>query len=103
MRKPSAARSRLSTGTTGATGAPGPSSLTGLTVIVPSPQTTATTATVTCPAGNPNVVSGGFSGVGSGNGQFQVDSYPSALNAWTVTLAQADNNSSWTAYALCSK
>jgi hypothetical protein len=71
--------------------------------IVSSPQTTVTTATVTCPVGNPNVVTGGFSGVGSGNGQFQVDDYPSAANAWTVTLSQADNNSSWTAYAVCSK
>jgi len=68
-----------------------------------SAQTTATTATVNCPALFPNVVSGGFSGVGSGNGQFQIDSYPSSLTAWTVSIAQADNNSSWTAYALCSK
>jgi hypothetical protein len=68
-----------------------------------SPQTTGTTANVVCPTGFPIVVSGGWSGVGSGNGQFEVDSYPSAANTWTVTLAQADNNSSWTAYALCSK
>jgi hypothetical protein len=71
--------------------------------IVSSAQTTATTATVTCPGTNPNVVSGGFSGVGAGNGQFEVDSYPSATDKWTVTLGQADNNSSWTAYAICSK
>ncbi len=84
-------------------GPTGPSSLTGMLTIVSSPQTTATTATVTCPVGNPNVVSGGFSGVGDGNGQFQVDSYPVATNQWKVTLGQADNNSSWTAYAICSK
>jgi hypothetical protein len=77
-------------------------------VRVDSPQTTAVTATVPCPASNPFIVSGGFSAVGSGNGQFQIDSYPSVVGpspvgSWTVTLAQADNNSSWTAYALCSK
>jgi hypothetical protein len=77
-------------------------------VRVDSPQTTATSATVPCPATNPNIVSGGFSGVGAGSQQFQVASFPSAVGpspvgSWTVTLANADDNSSWTAYALCAK
>jgi hypothetical protein len=70
-------------------------------------KTTQTTATIDCSTETagvyPNVVSGGFQNVGSGNGQFEIDSYPSSLNAWTVTLAQADNNSSWTIWALCAK
>jgi hypothetical protein len=79
-------------------------SLTGQLTIVSSPQTTATTAVVSCPSSTfPNVVSGGFSSVGGGNGQFQVSSFPSSLGQWTVTLAQADDNNSWVAYAVCAK
>jgi hypothetical protein len=47
------------------------------------------------------VVSGGFQGVSGGNPQFETASYPSAPNAWTVSLNDAD--ASWTVYAVCSK
>ena len=61
-----------------------------------------TTATLTCPATNPNVVGGGYSGIGGGgNGQYTVESYPNASNMWTVTLQNTD--ASWTIYAICSK
>jgi len=59
--------------------------------------------TATCPAANPNVVGGGYSGVGSPGLNIirAMASYPSAGNAWTVTLTGDDN--SWSAYAVCSK
>jgi hypothetical protein len=56
-------------------------------------------ATVTCPASNPNVVSGGFESV-TGGGQLVVTSAPSAANAWTVILE--DTDAIWTAWAICS-
>ena len=67
------------------------------------PRTTQTTATVTCPAANPIVVSGGYSGVTGANPQFTIDNYPSSAGAWTVTMNDTDANNSWTAYAICSK
>jgi hypothetical protein len=66
----------------------------------------ATTLTATCPSANPFVVGGGYTGIGLGTGnvantQYTIESYPSASNAWTVSLNVADN--SWTVYAVCSK
>ncbi len=61
-----------------------------------------TTATQICPPANPNVVSGGYTGIGAGgNGQYTIESFPSASNAWTVSLNVTDP--SWTIYAICSK
>ena len=88
-------------GPQGATGPTGPSSLTGMLVIV-STQVSGTGATQFCPIGNPNVVSGGYTGIGAGgNGQYTIESYPSLPTAWTVTLNNSD--ASWTIYAICSK
>ncbi|HEY7602686.1 MAG TPA: hypothetical protein VH760_00395 [Gaiellaceae bacterium] len=70
-------------------------------------QTTSTavnanTLTATCPAANPNVIGGGYSGIaGGGNAQYATDSFPPASNQWRVNLAANDN--SWTVYAICSK
>jgi hypothetical protein len=75
-------------------------------VIQSAPQTTQN-AVVACPATNPIVVGGGYSGIGAGgNGQYTIESYPSApgpspVGAWSVALNAADT--SWTAYAICSK
>jgi hypothetical protein len=74
-------------------------------MIVLATTTTATnvlTLTATCPVANPIVVGGGYTGIGAGgNGQYTIESFPSASNAWTVTLNVGDN--SWTVYAVCSK
>jgi hypothetical protein len=67
-----------------------------------SPVTPTTTATQSCPPANPNVVSGGYSGIGGGgNGQYTIESYPTSSSAWTVKLQNAATN--WTIYAICSK
>jgi hypothetical protein len=90
-----------SRGPTGARGPTGPGSLTGLLTITTS-TINGTTATKTCPASNPNVVGGGYNGIGgSSNTQYASASYPSAANAWTVSLNASDT--SWTIYAICSK
>jgi hypothetical protein len=48
------------------------------------------------------VISGGYSGIGAGgNSQYATDSFASATNAWTVTIATGDN--SWSVFAYCSK
>jgi len=61
-----------------------------------------TTATQTCPGTHPNVVTGGYAGIGAGgNGQYTIDSFPNAPNAWTVNLNVTDT--AWTIYAICSK
>jgi hypothetical protein len=52
--------------------------------------------TATCPGANPNVVGGGFGGLDVRDAK---QSYPSASNAWTVTLDGSD--SSWNVYAVC--
>ena len=85
------------------TGATGPGSLTGLVVFATTSVVSTThTATATCPAGNPNVTGGGFTGVISGGNQFTQESYPSASNAWKVTI-NADAGGTWIVYAVCSK
>jgi len=65
----------------------------------------AAASTVTCPGTHPNVVGGGYTGIGlsggAANTQYTVESYPSAGNAWTVSLNASD--AAWTAYAICSK
>jgi hypothetical protein len=73
-------------------------------VIVPLSRTSAQqTGTVTCPVTNPNVVSGGYSGLASGDTkQFTIDSYPNASNQWTVSINQPDPDT-WTIYAVCAK
>jgi len=69
---------------------------------ITSAAATGTTATVTCPVLNPNVVSGGYTGIGSNSSmQYTIESYPNASNQWTVSLNNSD--SSWTIYAICSK
>jgi hypothetical protein len=71
-----------------------------LTIV--SSAATGTTATQTCPVTNPNVVSGGYTNIGAGgNGQYTIESYPSASNAWTVSLNVTDPG--WNIYAVCSK
>jgi hypothetical protein len=90
-----------SQGPQGPTGATGPGSLTGL-LIIQSAGASGTTATLTCPTSNPNVVSGGYTGIGGGgNPQYTVESYPSSPSAWTVSLSVTD--AAWTIYAICSK
>jgi hypothetical protein len=88
-------------GVSGPSGPSGPGSLTGL-LSYQSTAATGTTATITCSAAFPNVVSGGYTGIGGGgNGQYTIESYPSATNMWTVSLNVTD--ASWTIYAVCSK
>jgi len=61
-----------------------------------------TTQTQICPGTHPNVVGGGYTGIGGGgNGQYTIESYPSASDRWTVTLQNTDT--SWTIYAICAK
>jgi hypothetical protein len=72
-----------------------------LTIVSTALTTGPTIGNQVCPATHPNVVSGGFNGVGSGNGQFEVSSFPSAPDTWTVVLAQTDSNG-WSIYAICS-
>jgi hypothetical protein len=69
--------------------------------VIATTAVSGTTATQTCPGTNPNVVSGGFNNVTGGNGEFQIASYPSASNAWTVTLN--DTDAAWNIYAVCAK
>jgi len=90
-----------SRGPTGARGPTGPGSLTGL-LTVTSSAVSGTSATQACPAANPNVVGGGYNGIGgSSTTQYASASYPSSASAWSVTLNVTD--SSWTIYAICSK
>jgi hypothetical protein len=71
-------------------------------LVTVSTQAAGTTATQTCPGSNPNVVSGGYTGIGAGgNGQYTIESYPSTPSAWTVTLNVTDT--SWAIYAICSR
>jgi hypothetical protein len=66
-----------------------------------SSSASGTTATQICPATNPNVVAGGYTGIGSGgNGRYTIESYPSSSSAWTVSLNVTDPG--WTIYAICS-
>ena len=50
---------------------------------------------------DPEDQEGKLSKQNGGNGQYATESYPSASNAWTVTLQVADTT--WTAYAVCAK
>jgi hypothetical protein len=96
--------SRGPTGAKGATGAKGPTGVNSLTgqLSIQSAAASGTTATITCPGTFPNVVSGGYTGIGGGgNGQYTVESFPSASNKWTVTIENTD--ASWTIYAVCAK
>jgi len=71
-----------------------------LTIV--STPASGTTATQICPPTNPNVVTGGYTGIGGGgNGQYTIESYPNASNQWTVSLNVSDPG--WTIYAICSK
>jgi hypothetical protein len=73
-----------------------------LTVASASTAVNATSLTATCPAANPIVVTGGFSGIGGGgNGQYVVESQAVGTNQWRVSLQANDN--SWSVYAVCSK
>ena len=95
MRKANAARRCLRSGPSG------PGSLSTL-LSIQSQAATGTTATITCPVAFPNVVSGGYTGIGAGgNGQYTIESFPNASNQWTVTLNVTD--AAWTIYAVCSK
>jgi len=91
-------------GADGATGPAGPATLSGL-IVYPSTGVSGLTATQTCPAANPIVIGGGYSGLaatgGTQNSQYTIDSYPSAANAWTVSLSVSD--AGWTIFAVCSK
>lgn len=88
-------------GPTGARGATGATSLTGLVTTVSSPAA-GLSGTMECPSSNPNVVGGGYESVDDqSNTQFVRASFPSAPDAWTVTLNTID--ASWTIYAVCSK
>jgi len=88
-------------GPTGARGATGATSLTGLVTTVSSPAA-GLSATKACPPSNPNVVGGGYDSVDDqSTTQFVRASFPSAANAWTVTLNA--NDAAWTIYAICSK
>ena len=73
-----------------------------LTVVTVSTAVNATTLTATCPGSNPNVVGGGYTGIGGGgNGHYAIESFPSGANSWRVTLQGNDN--AWTVYAVCAK
>jgi hypothetical protein len=73
-----------------------------LTTATVSTNVNATTLTATCPPANPFVTGGGYLGIGAGgNGQYTIESYPTATNSWTVSLNVTDN--SWSVYAICSK
>jgi len=66
-----------------------------------------TTGTATCPPANPIVIGGGYTGIGIISGanqttQYTIESFPSAPNAWTVSL-NAPDAGGWTVYAVCSK
>ncbi len=85
-------------GVQGIQGPQGPSSLVGLVTIVTKTATTNTkTLTVTCPALNPVVLSGGLK---DSNSTIQ-DSYPSASNAWTIVIS--GNKDAWSVYGVCAK
>ena len=77
-------------------GATGPSSLTGMLVTL-SMVTSGDNTALSCPVANPIVIGGGYSGV---DGTSASGSFPSASNAWQVTLNAIDP--SWTIYAICS-
>ena len=87
-------------GPAGPQGPAGPHSLAGLVTHVSS-TVSGSTATRTCPASSPIVVGGGYRDTAGGStSQYASASYPSAGNAWTVTLNASDP--SWTIYAICS-
>src|SRR4051794_13629060 len=87
-------------GPAGPQGPAGPHSLAGLVTRVSSPAS-GKTATKTCPAATPIVVGGGYRDLaGDTTSQYASASYPSAANAWTVTLNISDP--SWTVFAICS-
>ena len=64
----------------------------------------ATVVTATCPASNPNVVGGGFSGLGGALADADpTGSFPVGGNSWRVTIGSGGGAGSWSVYAICSK
>jgi hypothetical protein len=66
-------------------------------IIVPT-DATGTDGSSTCPASHPNLVGGGYSGVGGANPNAN---FPSSSDTWTVSLNSGAV--SWTVYAVCSE